>query len=169
MLKKSILLAGFTGVLTLLIFLAFGIAAKLEGKKKTREKIQTLPRPILFKTDSTVFQFPIGSPLLLIYFNSECEYCQYELAEIRRNIQSFTNVEVVLISCEKISIIKDASKNFDVTNLPRMHFTKIASNDLFQAFGSLSLPHIFIYDKDNKLVKEFKGETKAEAILKYIP
>ncbi len=39
---------------------------------------------------------------------------------------------------------------------------------LFFTLIILSIPHIFIYGSDKKLRKEFKGETKAEAILKYL-
>jgi hypothetical protein len=40
---------------------------------------------------------------------------------------------------------------------------------VFENYGSLSVPHLFLYGADRKLIKEFKGETKIEAILQYVP
>ncbi|MFM7853102.1 MAG: hypothetical protein ACKO96_14580 [Flammeovirgaceae bacterium] len=48
-------------------------------------------------------------------------------------------------------------------------FAKINTEVVFDTFGSVSIPHIFIYDNEHKLIKEFKGETKMEAILQYLP
>ncbi len=151
------------------IIFIYRISKILGTKKDLHLKIKNFPQLTLFKTDSVAFQFPTASVIVLIYFNSGCEHCKYELNEIRRNIQSFTKAEVILMSAENISEIKKVSENFELTSLPNIHFTKINSGDLVDVFGSVSVPHIFIYDKDRKLVKEFKGETKIEAILKFIP
>lgn len=35
-------------------------------------------------------------------------------------------------------------------------------------FGKSGVPASFIYDKNGKLVKQFKGEVKVEALLKYL-
>lgn len=72
------------------------------------------------------------------------------------------------MSSENISIIKKTSEDFGLAGLTNIHFTKINARDVFDTFGSVSVPHVFIYGKDSKLIKEFKGETKVEAILKYI-
>jgi hypothetical protein len=54
-------------------------------------------------------------------------------------------------------------------NTQNIKFLKINRDNVFENFGPLSTPHILIYNEDSKLVKEFKGETKIEAILQYLP
>jgi hypothetical protein len=73
------------------------------------------------------------------------------------------------MSSESIKVIKRTSVDFGLEGIPNIHFVKINPEHVFETFGSLSLPHIFIYGNDRKLIKEFKGETKMDAILKYLP
>lgn len=119
--------------------------------------------------DSSTFIFPSSSVNILVYFNSECEHCQYELSEIRKNINLFEDNSIVLLSSENIASIKKTSFDFELANVPNVYFVKINPGDVYKTMGTVSFPHIFIYGKDHKLIKEFKGKAKIEAILKYIP
>jgi thioredoxin-related protein len=168
MLKKSLLTIGASTLVALVLFLSYGIVEKLAVKKMVVAKIQTLPAARLFTLDSVVFQFSLHSSIVLIHFNTSCEHCQYELREIKKNISSFPKGQVVLMSSENISDIRMASEKHGLAGLPNIHFTKINADDVFDAFGSVSVPHIFIYGKDHKLIKEFTGETKVKAILQYL-
>lgn len=168
MVKKSLLIIGFTGLLACTLFLVYSIIEKVAAKKEIQAKIQTLPQITLFGLDSLHFKFP-SSALAIIFFNSGCEHCQYEMKEIKQKQSLFVNKELVLLSSENISAIRKASQDFQLANQPNIHFTKINPEEVFSTFGSIGVPHIFIYDKDHKLVKEFKGETKVEAIAKYLP
>ena len=169
MLKKSLLTIGFVSLFAFMLFLAFGIIGKVVTKKELLNRIQTLPKAQLVDLDSLAYTLPSFSSTCLIHFNSGCEHCQYELREIKKNLAAFSNTQVVLMSSENIAVIKKASIDFGLDSLPNIHFTKINAEHVFDTFGSISIPHIFIYGKDRKLIKEFKGETKMEAILKYLP
>jgi thioredoxin-related protein len=158
MLKKSLVTAGFTTLFALVLFMVYSIVEKVYAKKSVQNKIQNLSVAQLFKMDSTQFQMTSGRPILLVFFNSQCEHCQYELTELKKNLSSFEAVSVLLMSSENIATIKEAAE-----------FVKINRDDVFENFGSLSVPHLFLYGADRKLIKEFKGETKIEAILQYLP
>jgi len=168
MLKRSLLTAGASSIVVLLIFLGYSIVENVAAKKEVVIKIQNLPAAHLFTLDSVAFQFPVSSSIILIHFNTSCEHCQYELTEIRKNVSSFSAGHVVLMSSGNIADIRRASKEHGLAGLPNIHFTKINQDDVFDTFGSLSVPHIFIYGKDRKLIKEFKGETKVEALLQHL-
>jgi len=88
------------------------------------------------------------------------------LGEIQKNVPAFADTEIVFMSSENLSVIREIPPQYTLTQ-PNFHFTKINPEDVFENFGSLSVPNIFIYGADGKLIKEFKGETKMEAILKY--
>ncbi len=169
MLKKSLLTIGATLLIAAVLFLIYGLVEKVLYKKLVAEKRQTLAAPPLFKMDSTSYQVVSTKPVLLIYFNSECEHCQYELAELKKNLPAFSEATILLMSSENISAIRKAAQNIGLEGSPSLEFIKINQSDLYENFGSLSTPHIFIYGKDRKLIKEFKGETKMDAILQYLP
>ncbi|HEU5289744.1 MAG TPA: redoxin domain-containing protein [Cyclobacteriaceae bacterium] len=143
---------------------------KVEAGKSTKERLSTMPELLLITLDSTTINVSafIEKSLVLIYFNSECEHCRYEAKDIKNNIASFSKVSIVFMSSESLANILDFAETTGLKNHNNIFFTQISSSDAFAAFGNLSVPHIFIYGHDKKLRKEFKGETKAEAILKYL-
>jgi thioredoxin-related protein len=169
MLKKSLVTAGFTTLFALVLFMVYSIVEKVYAKKSVQNKIQNLSVAQLFKMDSTQFQMTSGRPILLVFFNSQCEHCQYELTELKKNLSSFEAVSVLLMSSENIATIKEAAQKFELAASPNAEFVKINRDDVFENYGSLSVPHLFLYGADRKLIKEFKGETKIEAILQYLP
>jgi thioredoxin-related protein len=169
MLKKSLVTAGFTTLFALVLFMVYSIVEKVYAKKSVQNKIQNLSVAQLFKMDSTQFQMTSGRPILLVFFNSQCEHCQYELTELKKNLSSFEAVSVLLMSSENIATIKEAAQKFELAASPNAEFVKINRDDVFDNYGSLSVPHLFLYGADRKLIKEFKGETKIEAILQYLP
>ncbi len=142
---------------------------KVQIAKSAKEKFSTLPALSLKALDSSSIDASIfkGS-LILIYFNSECDHCQYEVKDIMGNITDFTSATLIFMSSEPLAKINSFAEASGLKNYKNVFFTKISANDAFTSFGTLAVPHVFIYGPDRKLRKEFKGETKAEAILKYL-
>jgi thiol-disulfide isomerase/thioredoxin len=169
MLKKMLVTIGATLLIALVLFMVYGIVEKVIDIRRAGEKELILNEGSLFNTDSTTYQVDFSNPIILIYFNSECEHCQYEATEIKKSISLFSKTSILMISSEPIEAIKVFSGQYELSNEPAVTFAKINRDDVYKTFGSVSIPHIFIYGKDHKLVKEFKGETKIEAILKYLP
>lgn len=168
MYKKSIITLVLISLFSAFLFLGYLIIDRLIFKRKIEVKLESLPAAKLFGLDSLVYTINSSSSVCIVYFDSNCEYCQYELKEIKNNISLFTHSQIVFISSQDIASIKKASEDYGLAKIFNIDFVKINSIDVFDTFGSASLPHIFIYDSNQKLVKEFKGETKVEAILKYL-
>jgi hypothetical protein len=169
MLRKSLLTLGATLLFALVLFMVYGIVEKVIAMKAAGEKKLTLTSVPFFNTDSTNYRVDSANPILLVHFNSECEHCQYELAELSKNLDALQHATILLMSTENIAVIKKTAQNFGLVNTQNIKFLKINRDNVFENFGPLSTPHILIYNEDSKLVKEFKGETKIEAILQYLP
>ncbi|MFM9840540.1 MAG: peroxiredoxin family protein [Cyclobacteriaceae bacterium] len=143
--------------------------AKLRAVDRAKGKIASLKSLPIVSMDSSIYELPKqAKPVIIILFNTSCEHCQYEATEIKKSISSFQKASILMVSSEPIKIIKAFSVQYGLDNEPSVTFAKINRDDVFETFGSVSIPHIFIYGKDHRLIKEFKGETKIEAILKYI-
>jgi thioredoxin-related protein len=169
MLKKSLLTIGATLLFASVLFLIYGIVEKVSANEMATKRKQILTAAPFFTIDSTYYEMGSINPLLLIHFNSECDQCQNELAELKRNLAALQTMKVLLMSSENISKIKILASEFSLEQFSNVDFVKINRNDVYENFGSLATPHIFIYGKDRKLIKEFRGETKMEAILQYLP
>lgn len=144
--------------------------AKLQQKKDRANTISTLPELKLLSLDSLVFKVRSLSekPLVLIYFNSGCEHCQYEASSIKASIEQFNSAHLIFFSSEPIPLIRQFSDHYGLNEYSNIHFTKINATDAAATLGTLAVPHIFVYGTDRNLIKEFRGETKPEAILKHL-
>jgi thiol-disulfide isomerase/thioredoxin len=144
--------------------------AKVKLKSKIRERVSTLGHLPIHKMDSATYELPNHTgPIVIILFNTTCEHCQYEATELKKSMASFSHVSVLMISSEPIKTIGAFAEQYGLHTEPSVTFAKINPDDVYQTFGSISIPHIFIYGKDRRLIIEFKGETKMEAILKHLP
>jgi thiol-disulfide isomerase/thioredoxin len=140
-------------------------------KQMIANLIQTLPNlPIsdLDSTQTTLYQALVEQkPTLLLFFNPSCEHCQYEASEISKHLLAFENTNLVFISWESLQDIRVFRKQyFEGRHKP--HCYKVELSVLSKTFGSLSVPCIYIYDSNKKLVKQYKGETKIELLMEHL-
>lgn len=141
-------------------------------KKAATEKIQTLQHccfESLHGRQTCLDGFNPNQPTVIIYFNPECEHCQYEATEIGRQPERFAKANMILItpdsSKEKIETFANSYRLWQVDNLVILY----DHNFQFKKyFGTTVFPSVFIYGTDKRLLKQFIGEVKMEAVLKII-
>jgi thiol-disulfide isomerase/thioredoxin len=157
----SILILGF----------AFGgfylINKKAEEKAQAREKIQAMPNFQFLALDSTVFSAAdlAERKTVLVYFNSTCEHCQYEAAEISKHIKEFKNINLLFVSEQNLAEIRAFAETYGLDKQDNIKFLKAPNNGFYKLFGSSPIPSIFIYSADKQLVKNYKGETRIELLM----
>ncbi len=105
---------------------------------------------------------------VLIAFNPDCEHCQQEAIDVYEHRSDLKNVYLFFVANSKSKDISDFAEKFKLKNLKNVNLVKDTKNILADSFGVKSIPTIFIYNKDNQLIKRFDGETKIDAILKYV-
>lgn len=141
------------------------------SNKAVKQKRSVLPAVSLLALDSAQFDLSTveNKPLVLIHFNSECDHCQYEAKDIKKNAESFSGANLVFMSSEPLSKIESFAHEYGLGNYRNIFFTKIDAGHATTTFGVLSIPHVFIYGPDKVLIKEFRGETSAAVITKHLP
>jgi thiol-disulfide isomerase/thioredoxin len=167
----------FKFILIIVILSFSGIAIwalyqKINVKKEALQNLRKVPKLDLLTLDnirvSELEALTSSKPSIIVFFNSECDHCKFQIQEIEKYNQKLKEVNVLLISSEELTSLQSFASLFDFENIPSFQFLKIYEKDVYKAFGSLTVPHIFIYDKDNNLKREFKGETGLEAILQHV-
>lgn len=160
-------------LLLLIVFTGFMIV-KIVNKKVALDNAsiikQTLPNFTFYNLDSlaTTNSFIANDqPVCIFYFNADCEYCQYEATAINQNIALFKHAQIVMVSFNTLLEIKQFQKEYKL-NYPNITFLQDPKHDFKQWFGKTSIPAVFIYNAKHQLVKEYHGETKIEAITKYL-
>jgi peroxiredoxin len=160
-------------VLLFVAFLGFALwdlSQKIQEKKAISRQLAALPKLSVYHMDSTRYVHDAlpDESTVIVYFNSNCDYCQREVAAFEEQLAAFGQANILFVSSEEIHAIREFSNQFDFSSSPNVQFLKIDEDLVYPTFGAISVPHLFIYSKNGLLVKEYKGETKIEAIVKYI-
>jgi thioredoxin-related protein len=164
--KKQLIVTIFTSILALLTYFGFQIYKKIEAKKIFSQQIKRIPKTNTFQWMSK--QVPNNdAKTIILFFNPDCDHCQYEAQAILEHPSDFVNTNFWWVTTVDSLAINDFSKKYHLDKLSNHYFAKLPVEKVVETFGSVSVPHIFIYDKTGVLQKEFRGETKIEALLKY--
>jgi peroxiredoxin len=158
-------------VLGLLGFFGFKIGSKIGEKKKVAEVLETLP-DFSFQTLDGV-EFTNNSLIrnqysVLIYFNSECNFCQHEAQSISDNLEKFKDVEFLFVSTESSGTIQQFSQQYNLDNKKTITFLHDYLDTFSSRFDATSIPYLLIYNKEGQLIKRHKGQLNAGGILKAI-
>ena len=150
-------------------YFGYQINAKIQHKKEVAENIKTIPNFEYQNINGGNFtneNLKDATPTLLVYFNSECEFCNEETKMIKENIEKFNSVQLVFISFEKKEAITAFAKKYKLDTYDNVHFLCDSKITFATTFDVKSLPCLVLYDKDQKLIEKIKGQTKVEIILK---
>jgi thiol-disulfide isomerase/thioredoxin len=162
----------FVGLIvsSLIAFLAFKIYSKLESKKAIEQNTKFIPTLLLKNIDNQSINLKrnAGKFQFLFFFNSECEHCQAEATLLQKHLAEFQKAEITFISIEPIQNIKSFASKYKLINQTNITFCHIEPDVLGKQFGTLGFPTFFIYNPQNELVKKYVGETKVEALAKYL-
>jgi peroxiredoxin len=154
-----------------LISLGYLTVTGIKKKEGFQSKIQTLPQFSFQQILGGNFESPHinnKNSCLIIYFHPECDYCHYEAEQIGLNIDRFYNFQIIMISTASCESVKDFANNYHLLEFDNISVL-IDTLDVFHnTFGPNPFPTSFIYNKERKLVKQFKGEVSTEALLKYL-
>jgi peroxiredoxin len=105
---------------------------------------------------------------ILILFNTDCDHCQHEAAEINEKAALFKDYQLYFIAADSIHQIQKFAQTYGLAAKANMHFGRAEFNDVFMNFGSISTPAIYIYSRERRFVKSFFGQTPIEEIVKFL-
>lgn len=154
----------FIGVFSLLIY---GISVRIAKVNNMGKSIQSLPDFTFFTLDGKPFKSSDikAGPVLIAYYHPECEHCQYEINGLFNKLEKINETKILLISFAE----RDSINAFFRDRMSQMNENIILLIDdslSFKTYFSTSVvPSTFIYDKELKLKKMYKGEVKPDAII----
>ena len=150
-------------------FFGYQLTSKINHKNKVAQNIKTLPTFVYENINGTVFtqkNLKSNTPILFIYFNSECDFCNEEAQMIRENKKKLENIQVIFISFERPELIKRFALEHQLTDYENITFLYDRKVTFSTTFDTKSMPSLILYDKNQKLIEKIKGQTKIETIIK---
>lgn len=147
--------------------LIVGIAVSILNKKEAPAAAKEFPAALL--QSHTSWQAPEDAgPRLLIFYNPECDHCQYEAKTLSTH-PDFWKMEIAWLSGESSEANQAFRKEYAADAPASFQFLDDPEHQIGNALGVSIFPTIFIYGADGMLLHKYEGETKPAAILKWIP
>ena len=137
--------------------------------RKNREKEQqqlfvaSLPS---FSNLKKLDNFKLNTPSVFIAFHPECEHCQYEAKSLNERHNDLKKAQIIMFTSAKDSLVQVFAHSFGLDTIDNIKVISDEKNEMRTAFGVKAIPTIFIYDAKRKLVKQYNGETKVDAVIK---
>ena len=111
-------------------------------------------------------------PVIVIFFDPNCDHCQQQSTWIAGAIEKFANINLLFVTWEnKEETIKFAEKYFGAVKTKvapgMLNFSLDTQYKIDKWFGNSPVPSIHIYGKDWKHTQSFFNETAIEELLKW--
>lgn len=155
-------------IIFLLSYMCNSTYKSIRAKEAVAQRIQSIPTfsfndlyDYTFKnTDLNQEQ-----SCLFIYFHPDCEHCQYEASQFIPNMSELAPYQILMISTDSIPNIKMFEEEYHLNEMDNIVMLHDPNYNFEKIFGTKIIPTSFIYGKDQRLKRIFKGEVKIEAVL----
>jgi hypothetical protein len=108
---------------------------------------------------------PSGKPIVMIYFRTDCPYCQEETKNIINNITTFKNFQVYFLSGSSLKDIKDYAQSFHLNQYPNIIVGKDYAHSFTQVYKPNSVPYLAIYNSRKELLKIYDGNIPINVLI----
>ena len=153
---------------SVIIFFCFSFSAMLLSS--TGSLSQTIPSFKMTLSSSQIFNaadLPKGKPLVLIYFDPDCDHCQKLMDELFKKINSFKKAQMVLITFKPVSELFPFEKKYNTHKYSNMKVgTEGTVFYLRNYYKLVTMPFIALYDKTGNFNFEYRKETPVDDLLK---
>lgn len=158
-------------IVTVFAFLLNEIIKRINHKEQAQKTIATL-LPFAGYQNNQLVAFDtsrINKPyLLLAYFSTDCDHCNYMMEELKDNYSQFTSCNIVVVAEGADTSIQRFAKEHSIDSLHGLTYLRDKDFSIRHQFNITNVPEFFIYNKKGQLVTSIKGETKIENLLKYL-
>ena len=149
--------------ISIIFFLLFISLFTLKGAS------QPVPPFEMLLSGNTVFKaadLPKGKPLILIYFDPDCDHCQKLMSELFKKINDFKKTEMVLVTFKPIDEVAAFEKQYNTQKYSNMKVgTEGTSFYLRNYFKLMTMPFTALYDKGGNLNFSYRKETPVDDLI----
>lgn len=154
--KKIIASLVVVTVLSAMGWLVKASISKIAHKKESNTTVSTLSRTLsALKVSSEKSK----EKTVIVYFNSECDHCRWEVQEISKNKELFADAQLMFISHEPRETAVEFLMKHDMASF----YLEAKPEHVLSTFSGI-VPQLYIYQGE-QLKERFHGEVKMELIL----
>ena len=130
---------------------------------------QTVPPFKMTLSSNKIFNaadLPKDKPLVLIYFDPECDHCQKLMAGLFKNMNSFKKTVIVLVTFKPITDLILFEKKYGTAKYSNIKVgTEGTSFYLKNYYKLVKMPFIALYDKKGNYNYSYRDEVPLSDVL----
>jgi len=136
----------------------------------SRMNSQTIPPFKMTLSNNKIFNaadLPKGKPLVLIYFDPDCDHCQKLMADLFKKINNFKKVEMVLITFKSVTEVAAFEKKYTTSKYANMKVgTEGTLFYLKNYYKLVKMPFTALYDSKGNYNFSYREETPVDDLIK---
>jgi peroxiredoxin len=160
---KSALILLLCCVLGFVVYQSVQIIKQKEAFAEQKQRLPSLK--YCLQTDSTQFVEPVNNSVIIVYFSPDCDHCQRQAQGFYKQKSAFVHTQILMVSTQPLATIRQFGHDYKLDKLLNFRLLQLPKEHLYTTFGSVSVPHIFVYSAQHQLTKEFKGETPIDSLV----
>lgn len=147
-----------------IIFCFVAMSFSLQGNS------QTIPSFKITLSNNKIFyaaDLPKDKPLVLIYFDPDCDHCQKLMTELFRKINSFKKAQMVLVTFKSVAEVAAFEKKYGTRKYANIKVgTEGTLFYLRNYYKLVKMPFTALYDKKGNYNYSYRDETLVDDLIK---
>jgi len=131
---------------------------------------QAIPPFKMYRSDKTIFsaaELPKTKPVVLIYFDPDCDHCQKLMKELFEKINAFKKAEIIMVTFKPIEEVAEFEKKNNTQKYQNIIVgTEGVGFYLRNYYGLTKMPFTALYDKKGSLAYSYRKETLVDDLIK---
>lgn len=154
----------------LLLFTQFGCNRLIETNMLTGKEGQRIPKFNILLSDGTTYfntnEIKSGKSTTIFYFNSTCPYCQIQIEEIIKSMESLKSVDFLMITSEEYSYMRKFKYEHQLDKYPNIIVGTDTGNFFPNYYKITGYPFFAFYDKHIKLRSVWDGKMEIKSLIR---
>lgn len=163
LLLSLLILSGVTG-----FYLWYNANQPQTQEIPVKPEVTQLPKQLPFLALNSFTYPPPKQKSIIFYFHPECDHCGFEADDISKQLTDFQTTQLIWVSPVDSTTIRQFARDHHLDRLPNVHWMSDTANVFPKMFNPDLLPSSWIFDEKGRLLKHFNGQTKIEALLKFL-
>jgi thiol-disulfide isomerase/thioredoxin len=130
----------------------------------------SLPPFKMYLSNNSVFsatELPKKKPVMVIYFDPDCDHCQKLMNNLFKKINSFKKAEIVMVTFKPVEEVAVFEKKYKTHNYSNVNVgTEGTSYQLRNYYKLTNMPFTALYDKDQKLNSSYGQDISVDELIK---
>ena len=143
---------GIKRILVLSIMLFVSLVADAQTRK--------IPPFSMMQGNGKVFkaqQLPMGKPVIIIYFDPDCDHCEKTTKELLGKMDEFKNASIAMVTFLPVNKVIEFEKKYALEKYPNIFVGTEGSTSFLKNYYKLTImPYIALYTKNGDMVKEYR-------------